>query len=218
MDGMLLASLLALAAGVFVLAVVLVRMVRSLRAIERADPAPALLPLQAQLEALREQVRASLDGNRQELDRRLEETQRVVGEVRRSLGAVDEQVRSVGVAARDLRSLQELLRAPKPRGALGEYLLSELLAQVLPHASFALQHEFAGGERVDAVLRIGERIVPVDAKFRSTIFCACAARRAATPTGPAPKRDAPFVPTCGGTSTRSPSATSVRARARTTSR
>ncbi len=163
MEGAVLALLLLLGGTASGLAFAVLR---ALRAAERQqETSAALLALQAQLEALREQVRSSLDGNRLELDRRLEETQRVVGDVRRSLGAVDQQVRSVGDAARDLRGLQELLRSPKPRGVVGEYLLSELLAQVLPQASFALQYEFPGGERVDAVLRVGERLVPVDAKF-----------------------------------------------------
>ena len=165
MDGALLAGLLVVAAAVVLLAVLIGKALTAIRALERPDSAAALLPMQAQLEALRDQVRASLDGNRLELDRRLEETHRVVGEVRRSLGAVDQQVRTVGAAARDLRGLQELLRAPKARGGMGEYLLSELLAQVLPQASFTLQHEFPGGERVDAALQIGEKLVPVDAKF-----------------------------------------------------
>jgi len=88
-----------------------------------------------------------------------------VGEVREGLGQVDQQMRSVSEATRDLRGLQELLRSPKVRGGVGEYLLSELLAQVLPQALFELQYEFEGGERVDAALHIGQRLVPVDAKF-----------------------------------------------------
>ena len=47
----------------------------------------------------------------------------------------------------------------------GEHLLAELLAQVLPQASFKLQYGFSDGTRVDAAVRAGERWVPVDAKF-----------------------------------------------------
>jgi DNA recombination protein RmuC len=162
MDGTVLVLLAVLIAGGVALALLLVRILRDLRG---QDVSQGLLFLQGQLDAMREQMRASLEGGRLEIDRRLEETNRVVGEVRRGLGTVDQQIRSVGEAARDLRRLQELLRSPKMRGGIGEFLLSDLLAQVLPEANFTLQHEFSGGVRVDAVLRVGQGLVPVDAKF-----------------------------------------------------
>jgi DNA recombination protein RmuC len=165
MDGLTLILLTVLITGGIVLIFLLTRVFRELHGLRGRDPAQGLLILQNQLDGLREQVRASLEGGRLEIGRRLEETNRVVGEVRRSLGAVDQQVRSVSDAARDLRRLQELLRSPKIRGGIGEFLLSDLLGQVLPEASYSLQHEFSGGERVDAVLRVGRGLVPVDAKF-----------------------------------------------------
>ena len=124
-----------------------------------------LVVLQREIDGLRDQLRQSLEGNRLEIDRRLEDTNRVVGAVHRGLGEVDRQMRAVGETARELRGLQELLRSPKIRGGLGEQMLAELLAQVLPQANFTLQYSFAGNERVDAVLRIGDGLVPVDSKF-----------------------------------------------------
>ena len=157
--------LVAAAIVLVVVGVVLARVLHQLRQLGRPEPAPALLVLQNQLDALREQVRSSLEGGRREIDRRLEETNRIVGDVRRELGEVDRQVRSVNDAARDLRGLQEMLRSPKVRGGMGELLLTELLSQVLPQAHYDVQYEFAGGERVDAVIRLGDGLVPVDAKF-----------------------------------------------------
>jgi DNA recombination protein RmuC len=165
MDGFTLILLALVITGGTVMAVLLARLFRELHALRRQDSAAGLLVLQGQLDGLREQLRSSLEGGRVEIDRRLEETNRVVGEVRRSLGAVDHQVRSVSEAARDLGRLQELLRSPKVRGGVGEFLLADLLGQVLPEANYSLQHEFTGGERVDAVLRVGPGLVPVDAKF-----------------------------------------------------
>jgi DNA recombination protein RmuC len=62
-------------------------------------------------------------------------------------------------------NLEDLLRPPKLRGGMGETLLGELLAQILPEKAYGLQHCFASGERVDAVIRIGDALVPIDAKF-----------------------------------------------------
>lgn len=173
---MLDATLAILAVGFIVLALALARLSGQLRAL-RQDETSSTRFLQTELESLREQVRASLEGGTLAIDRRLEETNRVVGEVRRGLGVVDRQVRTVGDAARDLRGLQELMRSPKARGGIGEYLLSELLAQVLPAAHFTLQYEFQGGERVDAVLRVGPKLVPVDAKFPLENFSRARAAR-----------------------------------------
>jgi len=153
-------------ASAFTLFWLLMRVLRELSELRRpAGPDPGQVALQQQVEALREQVRVSLESGRAELDRRLMETNRVVGDVRRELGEVDRQVSSVGRAARELQQFQELLRSPTVRGGMGELLLEQLLAEVLPEAHFDLQYEFAGGERVDAVLRLGDRLVPVDAKF-----------------------------------------------------
>jgi DNA recombination protein RmuC len=96
---------------------------------------------------------------------RLDTASRLVGDVQRGLGELGEANRRLFEVGKDIAGLQDLLRAPKPRGGLGEYLLGELLGQVLPAAHFTLQHAFKSGDTVDAALRLGGRIVPVDAKF-----------------------------------------------------
>src|SRR5581483_11256274 len=84
---------------------------------------------------------------------RLEGAARVVGEVQRGLGELREATARVYEVGRDVATLHDILRAPKLRGGLGELLLGDLLAQVLPPAHFTLQHAFADGERVDDVAR-----------------------------------------------------------------
>jgi DNA recombination protein RmuC len=96
---------------------------------------------------------------------RLDNASRVVGEVQRGLGELREATQKVYEVGKDVSTLHDILRAPKLRGGLGELLLGDLLAQVLPAAHFTLQHAFRSGERVDAVVRLGGGVVPVDAKF-----------------------------------------------------
>jgi len=96
---------------------------------------------------------------------RLDNTARVVGAVERSLGGLEEANRRMLEIGRDIASLQEILRPPKPRGGLGEALLEDLLRQVLPAEHLAFQYAFASGQRVDAVIRLEAGMVPVDAKF-----------------------------------------------------
>src|SRR5207249_2665589 len=63
------------------------------------------------------------------------------------------------------RELAQVLKSPKMRGGLGETLLERLLDEMLPREHWTTQHGFRSGEKVDAAITIGERIVPVDAKF-----------------------------------------------------
>ena len=72
------------------------------------------------------------------------------------------QIHEVGKAAAELVNI---LRAPKLRGGMGELFLGDLLGQILPPEHFKLQHRFRSGEAVDAVIQIGNKLVPVDSKF-----------------------------------------------------
>ena len=97
---------------------------------------------------------------------RLDNAARVFGDVQKSLGALDEKTQQIYDVGKDIASLQEILKAPKMRGGLGELFLESLLEQIMPHKDFyELQHCFKTGERVDAVIKVGNRLVPVDSKF-----------------------------------------------------
>jgi len=87
------------------------------------------------------------------------------GNVREQLGKLEETNKQIISISKDITSLQELLRAPKFRGAMGETLLENLLSQVLPKEHYQGQYRFKSTDTVDAVIRLGERLVPVDAKF-----------------------------------------------------
>jgi DNA recombination protein RmuC len=63
------------------------------------------------------------------------------------------------------QSLMQVLGAPKTRGILGEAGLERLLQDALPRAGYEIQYRFSTGDVVDAVVRAGERLVPVDSKF-----------------------------------------------------
>jgi DNA recombination protein RmuC len=89
----------------------------------------------------------------------------VFGNVKEQLGKLEETNKQIIAISKDISSLQELLRAPKFRGAMGETLLENLLSQVLPKEHYQAQYRFKNGDAVDAVIRLGERLVPVDAKF-----------------------------------------------------
>jgi DNA recombination protein RmuC len=111
------------------------------------------------------QVTQQLQKSTGDLNTRLDNAAKVVSEVSKGLGGLSEATKKVFDVGKDIASLQEILRSPKLRGGLGELFLGDLLGQILPPAHFSLQHRFRSGEAVDAVIRLGQNLVPVDAKF-----------------------------------------------------
>ena len=79
-------------------------------------------------------------------------------------GLITEQVGA------DVRQLQDILQSPKLRGNLGEWSLETLLADVLPRAHYELQYHFADNTVVDALVRLAQGSVCIDAKFPLTEF------------------------------------------------
>ena len=67
--------------------------------------------------------------------------------------------------ANQMKTLEKILGNQKQRGILGEIQLENLLANVLPPELFQMQYSFSNGEAVDAVIKVGDFIIPIDAKF-----------------------------------------------------
>jgi DNA recombination protein RmuC len=106
-----------------------------------------------------------LQKTQQSLGERLDNAARVVGHVQKSLGSLEEANRKIYDVGKDIASLHEILRAPKLRGGFGEFFLEDLLGQILPPDHFSTQYSFRSGEKVDAVIKLGGSLVPVDSKF-----------------------------------------------------
>lgn len=115
-------------------------------------------------ERLKETAQA-LQETHKTVGERLDSATRVFGDVQKSLGRLEETHKQIYEIGRDISSLQELLRAPKVRGELGETLLGRLLEDILPKENIKMQHRFRNGDTVDAALVIGQNLIPIDAKF-----------------------------------------------------
>ena len=96
---------------------------------------------------------------------RIADTTQVFGEVKERLGELTQRTKEIQEVGKDISGLQNILRAPKLRGGFGELLLERLLADILPRDNYSLQYRFRNGETVDAIIRIGGNLVPIDSKF-----------------------------------------------------
>lgn len=89
----------------------------------------------------------------------------VIQEIQKKLGSLETTTQHIQEIGKDISSLQEILQAPKLRGNLGEYLLEELLKDILPASNYEMQYSFKDNTKVDAIIKLGKGLVPVDSKF-----------------------------------------------------
>lgn len=88
-----------------------------------------------------------------------------LSEIQQKLGSLEAAANQMQEIGREVGSLKSVLHAPKLRGNFGEYLLYNLLKDTLPPKNFAVQYQFSDGSAVDAIIRLGKNIIPVDSKF-----------------------------------------------------
>ena len=104
------------------------------------------------------QIDNKLNENMKTFNLRLDNAAKVIGQVQRTIGEFSE-------IGRSMQELQEFLRSPKLRGNIGEQVLKELLSQYFPKGTYFLQYSFKNGERVDALIKTSQGLIPIDSKF-----------------------------------------------------
>lgn len=116
-----------------------------------------------------QKVNADFTRTLQNLDKntstRLDNAAKAIKEVYGRLGEVQESTKKVTELAQSISSLEEIMKAPKLRGGMGELFLSDLLSQILPTPCYELQYRFNSRETVDAIIKLKNLIIPIDSKF-----------------------------------------------------
>ncbi|MDP3785028.1 MAG: DNA recombination protein RmuC [bacterium] len=124
-----------------------------------------LLLIQNQMQELSRKLEDGLGKSTDVLQRQFGESAKIIREVTERLTKLDETNRQVVNFADQLKNLQDILQNPKQRGVLGEYFLETVLKNVLPPGSYEMQYQFKDGTAVDAVVRVKDKIIPIDSKF-----------------------------------------------------
>jgi DNA recombination protein RmuC len=149
-------------------AVLLPRLLRGELGALREQTANDLTARNSEVELRLQGMERTLDARLTQLDTkvdgRLAATTQTATQIHERLGEVTKATETMIARAQDLARLEQALRPPKARGGFGELLLENLLRDRLPPEAYTMQHTFATGDRVDAVIRV-DRLVPIDSKF-----------------------------------------------------
>ena len=129
------------------------------------DYTQSFVLLQERIGEIEEQVRKSVDQGSRAVGEKFESSLKVIGDIKKVLGSLEETNKQMLDIGKDISSLQDLLKPPQIRGGFGELTLGHILAQLLPKENFEEKYRFKNGAVVDAVVRTGDKIIPIDSKF-----------------------------------------------------
>jgi len=139
---------------------------------EIAGQAAGIGLLQQQLEALKaaqdktsENLQKSLQTGQSTLTQSLQSSREVLSRLNSQIGELQGTNKQMLQVGTEVRRLQDILSSPKLRGQMGEWSLENLLATILPKNSYTLQYTFKDGKTVDALIKLTDFSVPIDAKF-----------------------------------------------------
>jgi DNA recombination protein RmuC len=116
-------------------------------------------------EGLQTQLTQQLGTSNKQMAAQFAASAKIIEDVTRKLTELDRTNKNVGDIANELKTLQNVLQNPKQRGVLGEYYLDQILKNTLPPGAYQLQYKLGEGMTVDAVIKIDDKLLPVDSKF-----------------------------------------------------
>lgn len=149
------------------LAIIIGLIIKNNKPVEKDDR--AVLMLQQQIadlnKALGEKIDTSTHRSSKMLQDQFIETARLSKEMTEKLLKLEETNKQVVGFTDQLQNLEKVLTNSKNRGSLGEASLELILSNILPPQSYQTQYRFKNGEAVDAVVKIKDKVLQVDAKF-----------------------------------------------------
>ncbi len=155
---------LALLALIVVLLLVLILTWSSKQRQWREEFLRELIPIREKLQATETRLGEGLNFLGEESRRA---TQQLIN-AQRALERLSEQTRRI-IETTD--KMRDLFTSSKERGEMGEFLLESILASALPAHLWEKQASpWPSGERVDALVRVGKRLLPIDSKFPRESF------------------------------------------------
>lgn len=126
----------------------------------------ANLAIHQRLDAVTKLVSDQLEANRQSAAQASLAVHQQVQSFTQNMTQLHETIKQVHNSVQDVVSFQDIFKSPKLRGSWGELSLESVLGQYFPKDMLEIQHYFASGEAVDAVLKLPNGLLlPIDSKF-----------------------------------------------------
>jgi DNA recombination protein RmuC len=179
METVLLVLVIVLVAAVIGLGFFLYQLSQSL-ANRKDDKNDGVLLLQQQMQNLARTLDAKMGETtrtmHQSVQTQFSESQKLIRDINKEVNEqlinvvkgvtqVSESSKQVFTVAEQLQNLEKVLKHQKQRGNLGEASLQLALENMLPAGAYHLQHQFPGGDIVDAVIETKDGMICIDAKF-----------------------------------------------------
>ncbi|MDP2926996.1 MAG: DNA recombination protein RmuC [bacterium] len=158
----------------FVLVLIVLALVGTIVLLLRKKPVEkneALTLLQQQMGQLSQTLDTRLAESNQTIQNQFNQSAKIISEVYEKLGQVDQATKQVIGHTEKILTLENILKNPKQRGILGEFLLENLLKNILPAGQYQKQYNLGTDEAtgkeliVDAVIFADKKIIPIDSKF-----------------------------------------------------
>lgn len=106
-----------------------------------------------------------LDRLHERMDKQFEVSAKIVKDVTEKLSKIENTNTQIVSMTEQLQGLEDVLKNPKQRGILGEYYLETLLKNLFQPNQYQMQYAFKDGDIVDAVVKIKDKVIPIDSKF-----------------------------------------------------
>jgi DNA recombination protein RmuC len=132
--------------------------------------AQQLEAIKAAQDTTKDTLQKSLQTGQQTISQSIQSSQQVLSRLNTQIGELQGTNKQMLQVGTEVRRLQDILSSPKLRGQMGEWSLKNLLENILPKDSYQLQYTFRDNQKVDALVKMPDYSVPIDAKFPLPAF------------------------------------------------
>jgi len=123
------------------------------------------LEIESKLKIINKEISDFQISSKSTMQKQFSDSNKIIKDVTNELAKIKGTNEQVLSFANQMKSLEKILGNQKQRGIFGEIQLENLLSNVLPPEIFQMQYSFKNGEMVDAIIKVNDNIIPIDAKF-----------------------------------------------------